>query len=227
MDLIAEDLLLLLLDDTKGTTPSTWVDPRIPLGAALLADLALAGAVEAEEPASRWRSVTLRAVPSAAPDDPLLLAAYQVVAHRPRGPRDLAHRVGDGLKERIAARLVDAGVLERSDGHVLGVFPRTTWPAVRMEREDAVRAQLHAVLTEGAEPSPRDAVLIGILAALDRIPATFGLHGADASHAKRRAKAVAQGQWASKAVQDAVDAAMVAVITSTVAATTVATTAGN
>jgi hypothetical protein len=46
--LIAEDLLLLLLDDEKGTTPGMWVDVRVPLGAAVLAELALEGAVELE-----------------------------------------------------------------------------------------------------------------------------------------------------------------------------------
>lgn len=160
----------------------------------LIADLALGGAVETEGPASRWRSAKLRAVPDAAPGDPMLLAACQVVAERPRVPRDLAHRVGGGLWDAIADRLVTAGVLERTDGHVLGIFPRTTWPAVRMERDDRVRAELLEVLTRAAEPSARDAVLIGVLGALDRIRQTFDLHGSDASAATRRADELGAGQ---------------------------------
>ncbi|NKY08650.1 GPP34 family phosphoprotein, partial [Cellulomonas hominis] len=41
--LLAEDLLLLLLDDVRGSTPAVPVDEA--LGGAVLAELALAGAV--------------------------------------------------------------------------------------------------------------------------------------------------------------------------------------
>jgi hypothetical protein len=53
----------------------------------------------------------------------------------------------------------------------------------------------------------------------------LGLHGADARLAKRRAKQIADGDWASKAVRDAVRSAAAAT-TAAVGASLAATSAG-
>ena len=221
--LLAEDLLLLLLDDEKGTTPSLWVDIRVPLGAAVLAELALDGAVEPEAPASRWRSTTIGST-GRSDGDEVLAAALAIVAEKPRTAVDLAKRIGDGQKQRLADRLAAAGLVERQDDRVLGLFPRTRWPATSASHEAAVRDEIGRVLLQGAAPGPRVAALIGLLAALDRIPATLGVRGDEARAAKRRAKELSRQDWASKAVRDAVEAAVTAVVTTSVVSGTVATT---
>jgi len=72
--LIAEDLLLLLLDDNKGTTPSgTAVSTA--LGGAVLLELALAGAVDAGK-RSRWKQPKVHVVDAARVTDPLLARAF-------------------------------------------------------------------------------------------------------------------------------------------------------
>ena len=223
-DLIAEDLLLLLLDDERGTTPALWVDVKVPLGAALLAQLALDGDVALDGPAGWWRAPKVEVSDPVPPADPMLAAAVAVVAEKPRTATDLARRLGDGLKDALAARLVEDGVLDRHDERVLGVFPRTRWPAASATREAGVRDELSRVLLQGAEPAPRIAALAGILAALDRVPVTLGVHGAEARTAKRRAKELAEGDWASKAVRDAVAAASAAVTTTAVSGAMIAST---
>ncbi|GAA2749209.1 GOLPH3/VPS74 family protein [Amnibacterium kyonggiense] len=217
--LLAEDLLLLLLDDESGTTKGLTIDARVPLGAAVLAELAIAGAVELEPATSRWRRPTVRGTEVALEDD-VLADARRLVDERPRTADDLAARIGTGLKDRLADRLAAHGVLDRQDDRVLGLFPRTRWPARSFTEEAAVRARLRDVVVLGAAPDERTAALAGILQALGRLAPTLGLRGAEAREAKRRVAALAEGDWASKVVRDAVQAAIVAAST---AATTAAT----
>jgi hypothetical protein len=157
-------------------------------------------------------------------DDEVLAGALAIVAEKPRSADDLASRVGKDLKERLGDRLVAQGVLERRDARVLGLFPRTRWPARSVTREAEVRRRLEDVVVRGAAPDERTAALAGILQALDRLAPTLGLTGAEARDAKRRVKELAEGDWAAKVVRDAVQAAIVAATTAgSVAATSAAT----
>ena len=108
---------------------------------------------------------------------------------------------------------------------MLSILPRTVWPTVDRAHEQAVLERLRQVLLGGAEPDGRTAVLAGVLGALDRVPRTLGLHGQDARDAKRRARAIAKGEWSSAAVSAAVQATM-AMVMAAVVATTASTGGG-
>src|SRR6478736_6295928 len=101
--LIAEDLLLLLLDDEKGTMTTSY--PQTALGGAVLIELALTGAVEVEEKTTVWRSTKVH-VTGQVPADDLLRSAYDVVAEKQRSAQDLVERLGKGTRDRLAQRLV-------------------------------------------------------------------------------------------------------------------------
>ncbi|GEP36152.1 hypothetical protein NSZ01_39200 [Nocardioides szechwanensis] len=231
--LIAEDLLLLLLDDTKGTVrASSYLASA--LGGAVLVELALAEAVELEEKTSAWRSAKVRptgAAPQdaaphdAAPHDPVLTAGLATITEKDRSPQDLVNRLGKGLKETLTDRLVERGLLERREEKVLGVFPRTRWPAADATHEHDVRRQVRAALVEGAQPDPRTGALVALLAAVDQAHRVVDHEGMSSREVKRRAKDIATGDWAAKAVRDAV-AATVAAVTTAVTAATAATAAG-
>ena len=213
MTLIAEDLLLLLLDDDSGTVPALWVDIEVPLGAAVLSQLALDGDVEVRDggtwwaPGGPWPSPEVSATEGATEQDPVLRDALAMLREHPGTAQELVYRVGGGLQERLADRLVEAGVLERHEDRVLGLFPRTRWPAARTVEEAAVRDSVRACLLDDSAPDGRIAALIGLLQALDRVTTTLGLHGADAQHARERALAIAQDDWASATVRDAIASA--------------------
>ncbi|MFC7493888.1 MULTISPECIES: GOLPH3/VPS74 family protein [unclassified Nocardioides] len=217
--LIAEDLLLLVLDDEKGTLTTAY--PQAALGGAVLVELALTNAVEVEEKTSVWRTAKVLALPGARPDDDVLAAAYDVVAERPRTAQDLVDRLGKGLKDRLAERLVDRGLLERSDGRVLGLFPRTRWPAADTTHEEQVRRALSAVLVQGLTPDERTGALVAVLHAIDKAHKVVDRDRLPAREVRKRAKAIAEGEWAAKAVRDAINAstaAIAAVAASTAAA---------
>ena len=84
MALIAEDLLLLLLDDDSGKVQGSDT-AATALGGAVLAELAILGAVTVGERTSRWRApkVTVTGPP---PEDRVLADALDTVAEKD-GPR--------------------------------------------------------------------------------------------------------------------------------------------
>ena len=220
--LIAEDLLLLLLDDEKGTLSGTsYADTA--LGGAVLTDLALGGAVAVLEKTSVWHSAKVHAVPGASPEDPMLRDALAMVAEKDRSAQDLVGRLGKGARDRLAQRLVERGILERHDARVLGLFNRKRWPMVDAGHEQEVRRALTAALCEGADPDEHTGALVALLSAIDRAHRTVEHEGLSSREVRRRAKQISEGAWAAGAVRDAVRAATAA--TAAVLASSTATTA--
>lgn len=219
MTLIAEDLLLLIVDDESGKlTTTTYVDSV--LGGALLVELALTEVVEVVEPDSRWARAKVRVRPGASlPADEVLREARNLVAEKDRPAQDLVNRLGKGVRDRLLGRLADRGILRLEEDKVLGLFPRKRWPAVDSTREDEVRRHLAAVLLEGAEPDEHTAALVALLHAIDRAHRTLENGDRSNREVKARAKQVAEGDWAAKAVRDAVAAAQAAMTAVMVAST--------
>ena len=207
--LIAEDLLLLLLDDRKGTISGAYT--RTALGGAVLVELALAEAVTVEEKTKVWRSAKVRAEAAPGSLDPVLERAHATIGEKERSAQDLVDRLGKGLDDELAERLVRKGILERREGRILGLFPVTRWPAVDSAHEEAVRRELTAALVEGAQPDARTAALVALLHAIGRAHKTVRHDGLPSSEVRKRAKRIAEGDWAAKAVKDAIEASTAAI----------------
>ncbi|WP_101523922.1 GOLPH3/VPS74 family protein [Nocardioides houyundeii] len=225
--LIAEDLLLLLMDDEKGRlSASSQAQPL--LGGALLVQLALDGAVEVEETNSRWRPAKVEARQVAGTDpDPLLAGAWETVAQKPRSAQDLVSRLGKGVREQLQDRLVAKGMLERRQTRVLGLFPSTVWPAADRQHEQQVRQRLQDCLVAGAAPDARTAALVALLAAVDQAHKVVDRGALSTGEVKRRAKAISEGAWAAKAVRDAVAASQAAITAAVMASTAATVSAGS
>ncbi|MBX3232317.1 MAG: GPP34 family phosphoprotein [Labilithrix sp.] len=210
--LIAEELLLLLLDDESGSVSAhrdvgrAYVRPV--LGGALLAELALGGNIQIGE-AGLLRSgkVTLTNAPY--PADPLLVDAAATIAEAPRSAGELVNRLGKDAFEMLARRLVDRGILERREDKVLWFFPRTRWPALDSSYERELRLRLAASFDDGAVVEPRIGTLIALLHAIGK---AHHLAPMEPGEASRRAKRIAEGNWAAKAVRDTIDALISALI---------------
>ncbi|QZY28295.1 GOLPH3/VPS74 family protein [Nocardioides coralli] len=224
--LIAEDLLLLLLDDDKGTVVAGTAD-RPLVGGALLAELALARLVTVTEKQSAWSSSHVVATGGPGPDDPVLDQALSTVMEKARSANDLVDRLGKDAREQLLARLVERGILERRDRKVLGVFPRTTWPAADVAHEESVRQRLQQILVTGLVADQRSAALIALLVAVDRAHAVVDRGDLSAREVRKRAQRVADGEWASQAVRDAVQASQAAVAAAVIAASTAVTAGGS
>src|SRR5690606_15009693 len=116
---------------------------------------------------------------------------------RPGGPQAQGRRrkLATGLRERLLDHLAQRGILRKERDRILGLFPTTRWPAHDSTHEAELRAHLRRVLVDGVQPEPRLAALIALLHAVDAVPRVVG--AADRKLAKQRAKAIAEGNWAS------------------------------
>jgi hypothetical protein len=218
--LLAEELLLLLLDDEKGSVRGGFGDES-GLTGALLLDLVELGHVAEHEGAL--------VAAGGAPSSPQVLAdAYSEIdrSDRPRDANHWLNRLPKALKplrRRIAEDLVARGVLGEERHKTLGLFSSTRYPELDPGPERELRARLRAVLVDGAEPDPHTALLLGLLAPLELVG-----HLVEREHrkaAKARAQEVADRGAVGTAVADAQRAAQAAVIASITAATVASTTA--
>ena len=208
MTLIAEDVLLLLLDDVKGTLPTRSTTDAV-LGGAVLAELAALGLVTVDGKKSFWRSGKVRVTGVVTADlHPVLVDALATIAEKERKASAVVTRLGKGLDDRLAAGLAERRILERRDDKRLGLIPRTTWPVLDPTRDNQLRRAVTVCLADGGRPDERTAAIVGLLWAADQAPKAVAANTATTKRQlKQRAKEVADGQWVAKAVKDAITAA--------------------
>lgn len=215
-----EEILLLALDDRKGTTAmSSW--HTTAMGGAILAELALLGAISI----GTDKKKLVDADAGAQVADPLLAECLELVRtakRRKRGADWVLKFAGlKDLRNRVARGLVTRGVLNEDHDKVLGLFTRTIFP----ERDggpeqELVRRLQEAVLTDSDSVDPRTMIVAVVAQAtslLERAVDKKQLKGR-----KARLKQLAAGQLAAGATAEAIaaaQAAQAAVMVALVAAT--------
>jgi len=218
--LLAEDLLLLVTDDTSGqlSAPAAQVDAG--LGGANLAELTMMDKVDlsGEGDEGRPGRIVVRD-PSPAGDDVLDAALGILTANQGRKPSAMIRPLSKNLRHTLYERLAAAGVIRAGRGKILGIFPTRTWPAQDASHEAQVRQLVTQALVQQAAPDPRTAALIALLHALRCVhkivdPQPYGLSRRQLA---ARAEEIAQGNWASGAVRKAIDEMNAAVLAATAA----------
>jgi hypothetical protein len=228
--MLATDLLLLALDDERGTVlPQAAIGLDYGLAGAVVMELALRGRISLD--------ADVVSTTGTATDDALLDDALRAIAATPG--KDLSHWVWHlsrdlrGLRQRLLDRLVARGTLEKRERRVLLLFHQNVYPERDTRVEHDIRARVDAALLQGATPAAPTACLIHLAAACRvtdavypreqqvAIKARIGeLDDAGVAGANAVAALVVQAETA------AVTAATMAAITAaTVAATSAATTA--
>lgn len=205
MGLIAEDVVLLTLDDATGR-PVRGLRRRgkrdVLIGGALLAELALNGSVDVRR-AFFGLSAKLRPVTAGAPADALLQRAFITVGEKPRHPRALVGRIGHQRFDYLAGVLVGRGVLRREQRR-RSLTTTAVWPVLDARSKQAVRDQIASVLLRDARPDERTGTLIALLSAVDQAHRLFVSPSVSPRIVKRRAKQIARADWASDAVRNAI-----------------------
>ncbi len=213
--LIVEDTLLLLFQPDSGTIAGENILFYV-LGGAVLADLALAGRVEAEEQGPFTR---VRAVGTGEAPDPLLEPALTSLSRRSQDVQAVLADIGPRLRGPVLDRVVARGDLRRTEGKVLGLFP-TTRITLASDRRAALIRDVRAALIDGEEPSARTAASIALLSASSTLP-QFHAEIPWGTDVYTRAKKLESGEWGAAAASSAVARTMNAVIMNTVIAATV------
>jgi hypothetical protein len=209
--LIAEEFMLLCLDDESGrrSISSEKIDPA--LGGALVVELALMERVNITSDDEGWHQRRRITITSTKPTDDAVLDDALAYLEGKEGKKlqDVIspltwHPMTKGLRKRLLERLAAEGVLTEQHGKALGVFPRTTWPAVDGRKEAEIRSRLCSALVDGLTPTERTAALIGLLHATGHL--NRALPGEDKKLIRQRAKTLAEGDWAARAVKQVIDA---------------------
>lgn len=225
---LAEEYLLLALDDASGRPLLSTQHLQFALAGASVAQLTLDGALDVSDGADGGQKGRFRVTGRATPSDPVQREILGLLDGR--RPKDAIRKVGQGsfartLRDALQQGLAARGVLREEQVKVLGLFPSTTWPAHDPAPEAAVRERVLAALTGDVAPDERTAALVSLLLATDLTRKIYP--DQDRRELKRRAKAIAESEWAGAAVKRAIDdlnAVMIATMASTTAATTAGTT---
>jgi hypothetical protein len=208
--LLVEDLLLLLVDDATGRPVLDRTRLERALAGAVLVELALRERVAAAPPGGAVKAGRIVVLHRGPTGDAILDEALTRLVGTPLRPARAVEKLVKGLRRSVLTRLVETGFVGEEHRRVFGVFPATAWPAIRPEHATRLRDALRAVLVAGAEPDVRTSALVALLVAVDATPKVLPV--ADKRALVQRAGAVADGDWAGRAVREAVDAVMAAVI---------------
>ncbi|UNX53992.1 GPP34 family phosphoprotein [Georgenia sp. TF02-10] len=221
--LLAEQTLLIALDDEKGRSTALWAG-EAGLAAALLLDLGRSGHLTVGP------DKKLVAAGGEPPAHDVLGAAYRAIrdSAKPRDAKGWVDRLQRELRplgERLARGLVARGVLSEERSRVLGLFPTTRFPAADPVPEMELRRGLGEVLVIGRTPTEEEALLVGLLEPLELVDRVVAKE--DRRAARRRAKEIGESGVVGDAVGEAVRDLQAAVMIGTIAASVGGTAAAS
>ncbi|GMA33444.1 GOLPH3/VPS74 family protein [Litorihabitans aurantiacus] len=221
--LLAEDVLLVLLDPASGTIGGEGTLFYV-LGGAVLVELGSTGAVTVEERGA-LRGDLLHASGDC-PADEHLQRAWQYLAEKPRAAQTVLAAVGPHLREPLLERLVQRGDVVRETRKVLGPIRRTVLEVPDTSRRAELVARLRAVLVDGVEPDPRTGAIGALVAASGALP-TLDREIPWGSAVANRAEELKRGDWGASAAAEAVTRTMIAITVGAAAAAVSAATAAS
>lgn len=210
---IAQDLVLVSTDPSSGKIRLSAMSGDTMIGGAFLLDLVAQGRLVLDGAGKKARVVVADRTPV---DDPVLQAAFVRVQGKDRQkPQAIVGTLGKKGRKRVVEQLSAAGRLRSRGQKVLGI---------RVERVDVVdtaarESLLHgvrSVLLTGHPADGRTGPLIGLLLAGEQLGLV--LDRSEVKRAKPRAKEVAEADWASEGVRQAIAATNAVLMTTVIAA---------
>lgn len=210
---IAQDLVLTSVDPSSGKIRLSTTSGDTMIGGAFLLDLVALRRLELQGFGKKARVVVADRTPV---DDAALQAAFvRAQAKDRQKPQAIVGTLGKKGRKRVVAQMLADGTLHSRDQKVLG------FPVERVDvRDSAARESLvhgvRSVLITGHPADARTGPLIGLLLAGNQL--NLVLERSEVRRAKPRAKAVAEADWASEGVREAIAATNAVLMTSVIAA---------
>ena len=206
-----EEVMLLALRNDKGTIAG-GVMYQQAAGGALLAELIIENRMRAVSEGRTTYAVVDRSTPFG---DPILDECLQKVVASTRR-RSLVHWVQKfagtkQLKHRVAAGLVDQGILREEEGRVLLIFKRRLYPELDPAYERAIVTRLSdAIFSDDATVDPQTTVLIALARHSGLLKTNLDKQRLKAR--RQRIDAIAKGDAVGKATRQAIEAVQAAVM---------------
>lgn len=195
---IAEDLLLLLLDNASAQPGLNRARRERVLTAAALLDLAYACRIRPavdNESVEAGRLVVLSGPPT---DDPVLVPVLQLLLRRPISPAAAIAKLRREIPAAVFTQLERNEQIRRVRLQGNG-FKRTyAWPLVDRTRVSQARAALRSALFDESQPDPTTATIISLLYTIEGLGAVLSLNDRGWEWVRSRAGDIASGGWVSE-----------------------------
>ena len=209
-----EEILLLALDDKKGTTDLGGMYTRA-MGGAVLAELVMRQAIAVGD--DKQKKVNL--VSGQPLGDSILDECLQQIAEqkKDKSARAWVMKFSNlkDFKNRTARQLVTKGILKESEDKVLGLFKRTIFPESDHGPERELVERLRkAIFTYSSEVEARTVVIVALAQATGLLNKIFDKK--KLKERKKRLEKLTSGSVAGQATKEAVEAVQAAILVSTV-----------
>lgn len=196
---IAEDLLLLLLDNPEAQPQLDRSRLERVLAAALILDLALDGRVRPALPGEPMPTGDLLALAGPVPMDPAVRPALALLEQGPISAATAIARIRKHAEDDVLDQLLRTGQIHQVSltAHRLR-RNHYRWPAKNRGRVAVARSELLGALFEGRRPQPATAAVISLLYGVDGLGAVMDLNDAGVQIVAQRADEIAGGGWADQ-----------------------------
>lgn len=192
---IAEDLLLLLLDNASAQPALERHRHERVLAAAVLLDLAQACRIRpamAEDAVEPGRLIAL-SVPGVM--DPIAESAFQLLQRRPLRPAAAVKTLSKRTADDLTHHLEQTGQIRRIRLQSNRFTHPYAWPLTNRQRVGQARSALLAALFDRRPPTPATAAIITLLHAVDGLGALLSLNDRGWRWVHARAGEIASGSW--------------------------------
>ncbi len=192
---IAEELLLLLLDNASAQPALERHRRERVLAAAVLADLAYACKIRpavAEDAVEPGRLIALSA-PGLM--DPVSESAFALLQRRPLRPVAAVKRLSKNTESDLTHHLEQTGQIRRIRLQSKRFTHPYAWPLTNRGRVGQARSALLAALFDRRPPTPSTAAIITMLHAVDGLGALLSLNDRGWRWVHARAGEIASGSW--------------------------------
>lgn len=193
---IAEDLLLLLLDNPEAQPGLDRAALGRVLAAGLILDLALECRVRPAQPEDSTPPGRLIALTGPVPLDPAVRPALALLQQQPLTPEAAIAALRKQAGDDVLDQLLRTGQIHQialTENRLRRNHYR--WPVKNRARVAVARADVLAALFEKRRPQPEIAAVISLLYAVDGIPAVLQLNEAGIREVGLRAAEIAGGDW--------------------------------
>ncbi|HET9874646.1 MAG TPA: GPP34 family phosphoprotein [Mycobacterium sp.] len=194
---IAEELLLLLLDNASARPGLERVQRERVLSAAVLLDLAHACRIRPAMDSEPVEAGRLMVLSGADPVDPVAVPTLQLLLRHPLTPAAAIAKLRRKTPTALLTHLERTGQLRRVRTSTRGFNRSYAWPLTDRARVAPARATLLSVLFENQRPDPVTASIISLLYTVDGLGALLSMDNRGRAWARNRAGDIAGCSWIS------------------------------
>jgi hypothetical protein len=199
---IAEELLLLLLDNASGQPGLDRARRGRVLAAAVLLDLAHACRIRPAVDGEPVQAGRLVALTGPDPGDPVVAPALQLLMRRPLSPAAAIAKLRHQTPAAVLSQLERSGQVQPAQLYAKGFKPTYGWQLTDRSRVAHVRAAMTAALFDQQCPDPATATIISLLHAVNGLGTLFSLTDRGWDWVLARAGDIASGCWVNESEPD-------------------------